>query len=229
MAVPHFRRKQRRNIVIGDNLGSHLSYNVLKFCEENEISFVLLPPNSTHLCQPLDVAVFRAIKAQWRKVLMQWKEKNVGCVPKTEFPRLLRETIQSVKSSENVIAGFKVCGIIPLNSRKVLDKLIPKGPPTVADEQCPDEIVPDKSTSTTLRNTPLTYKHDSAGSFSITRIQLNRVYVRARDYAKLYWSTCSVLFRPNTADEALQGSFAEIMGTVAHLNQVKRVNRKWIN
>jgi hypothetical protein len=30
--------------------------------------------------------------------------------------------------------------------------------------QCPDEIVPDKSTSTTLRNTPLTYKHDSAGS-----------------------------------------------------------------
>jgi hypothetical protein len=41
--------------------------------------------------------------------------------------------------------------------------------------QCPDEIVPDKSTSTTLRNTPLTYKHDSAGSFSITGNQLNRV------------------------------------------------------
>jgi hypothetical protein len=65
-------------------------------------------------------------------------------------------------------------------------------------DQCPDEIVPDKSTSTTLRNTPLTYKHDSAGSFSVTGNQLNRVYVRARDYAKLYWSTCSVLFRPDT-------------------------------
>jgi hypothetical protein len=65
--------------------------------------------------------------------------------------------------------------------------------------QCPDEIVPDKSTSTTLRNTPLTYKHDSAGSFSITGNQLNRVYVRARDYAKLYWSTCPVLFLPDTA------------------------------
>jgi hypothetical protein len=48
-------------------------------------------------------------------------------------------------------------------------------------------------------NTPLTYKHDSAGSFSITGNQLNRVYVRARDYAKLYWSTCPVLFRPDTA------------------------------
>jgi hypothetical protein len=69
------------------------------------------------------------------------------------------------------------------------------------NQQCPDEIVPDKSTSTTLRNTPLTYKHDSADSFSITGNQLNRVYVRARDYAKLYWSTCSVLFRPDTVNQ----------------------------
>ncbi|KAH0813360.1 hypothetical protein GEV33_009431 [Tenebrio molitor] len=73
--------------------------------------------------------------------------------------------------------------------------LAPVYPP---EENCPGEIVPDKSTSTTLRNTLLTYKHDSAGSFSITGNQLNRVYVRARDYAKLYWSTCPVLFRPDT-------------------------------
>jgi hypothetical protein len=72
-----------------------------------------------------------------------------------------------------------------------------------SNDQCPDEIVPDKSTSTTLRNTPLTYKHDSAGSFSITGNQLNRVYVRARDYAKLYWSTCRVLFRPDTGNDSL--------------------------
>jgi hypothetical protein len=66
------------------------------------------------------------------------------------------------------------------------------------NKQCPDEIVPHKSTSNTLRNTPLTYKHDSAGLLSITGNQRNRVYVRARDYAKLYWSTFPVLFRPDT-------------------------------
>jgi hypothetical protein len=48
------------------------------------------------------------------------------------------------------------------------------------DIQRPDKIVPHKSTSTTLRNTPLTYKHDSAGSLSITGNQRNRVYVRAK-------------------------------------------------
>jgi hypothetical protein len=42
------------------------------------------------------------------------------------------------------------------------------GAAAIPDHQCPEEIVPHKSTSTTLRNTPLTYKHDSAGSLSIT-------------------------------------------------------------
>jgi hypothetical protein len=44
-------------------------------------------------------------------------------------------------------------------------------------EQCPDEIVPDKSTSTTLRNPSLALKHDSAGSLLLKTNQLNRVYM----------------------------------------------------
>jgi hypothetical protein len=45
------------------------------------------------------------------------------------------------------------------------------------NEQCPDEIVPDKSTSTTLRNPLLAHKHDSAGSLLLKTNQLNRVYM----------------------------------------------------
>jgi hypothetical protein len=46
-----------------------------------------------------------------------------------------------------------------------------------SDDQCPDEIVPDKSTSTTLRNPSLAHKHDSAGSLLLKANQLNRVYM----------------------------------------------------
>ncbi|KAH0813432.1 hypothetical protein GEV33_009359 [Tenebrio molitor] len=42
---------------------------------------------------------------------------------------------------------------------------------------CPDEIVPNKSTSTTLRNPSLAHKHDSAGSLLLKTNQLNRVYM----------------------------------------------------
>jgi hypothetical protein len=44
-------------------------------------------------------------------------------------------------------------------------------------KQRPDEIVPDKSTSTTLRNPSLAHKHDSAGSLLLKTNQLNRVYM----------------------------------------------------
>jgi hypothetical protein len=47
----------------------------------------------------------------------------------------------------------------------------------VSYKQCPDEIVTDKSTSTTLRNPSLAHKHDSAGSLLLKANQLNRVYM----------------------------------------------------
>lgn len=60
--VPYARKKPGRKIVIGDNLSSHFSESVLKTCEEWNIIFVCLPPKTTHLLQPLDVAFFAPLK-----------------------------------------------------------------------------------------------------------------------------------------------------------------------
>jgi transposase len=37
--------------LIGDNLASHISLNVVQECQNNNIHFILLPPNSTCLRQ----------------------------------------------------------------------------------------------------------------------------------------------------------------------------------
>lgn len=132
VALVYFRRLNGKKVIIGDNLGSHLSLKVLQLCKTHNIHFVFLPPNSTHLLQPLDVAVFRSIKAAWRKILNEWKLQNRGCLPKTEFPRLLRKTIESINNGANVLAGFRACGIIPVNREIVTKKLIPRGVETVA-------------------------------------------------------------------------------------------------
>lgn len=63
IALPYFKSlPPGRKVLIGDNLASHISPEVIKICEHKNISFVLLPPNSTHLTQPLDVSVFRPMK-----------------------------------------------------------------------------------------------------------------------------------------------------------------------
>jgi hypothetical protein len=131
IALPFFRKADPSNenlpkVLLGDNLASHLSLKVIEACEENSIRFVFFPPNSTHLCQPLDVSFFGPLKRSWRSQLLEWKMSNKGAIPKDKFPRLLKkglDGISELKITENLKAGFKACGIFPLNPNEVLKRL----------------------------------------------------------------------------------------------------------
>jgi hypothetical protein len=130
IALPYFRTMEGPKVLLGDNLSSHVSLKVIQECAKHGIRFCLLPPNCTHLCQPLDVAFFRPLKIAWRNTLDQWKKRNRGCVQKEVFPSLLKETLHRIEttSKANVVAGFCATGIVPLNREKVLKKLPDYGP-----------------------------------------------------------------------------------------------------
>lgn len=132
ISCPFKKKQDGKKLVIGDNLTSHLSVNVLKLCEDNDIKFVCLPPNSSHLTQPLDVAYFRPLKSKWREILSKWKESDAGkkvpALPKDRFPLLLKTALQEMEPTmvSNLKAGFKKAGIFPFNRQEILDRL-PKG------------------------------------------------------------------------------------------------------
>ncbi|KAJ8882588.1 hypothetical protein PR048_014399 [Dryococelus australis] len=69
--LPVLRNKEGKN-VIGHNPPSHTTSTVLKECKRNNTSFLCLPPNSTHLSQPLYVAFFHPTKCEWRKILREY-------------------------------------------------------------------------------------------------------------------------------------------------------------
>lgn len=135
IALPYFRRKEGRRVLIGDNLRSHMSYDIARQCEENDISFIFFPANATHVCQPLDVAVFRPMKEAWRKILRDWKMKYRGPIPKGKFASKLKEllTVLEPNMSTYIKSGFRATGIIPLDPAHVLKKLLPKKTATVDD------------------------------------------------------------------------------------------------
>lgn len=127
--LPHAQLIEGKKVLLGDNLSSHFTKEVLQLCKDNNIDFVCLPPNATHLCQPLDVSFFGPMKNYWKKILHDWKKCNptTSSVEKSVFPRLLKRLFDEMANvaSKNARSGFYACGIFPLCKEKLLDK-IPK-------------------------------------------------------------------------------------------------------
>lgn len=110
--------------LIGDNLPSHFSADVITATLQHNIRFITMPAASTHLCQPLDVAVFRTLKVMWRDILTRWRRstRRLGAVSKVCFPGLLAELCATLEP-RHLVSGFKASGIYPLDASQVLNRL----------------------------------------------------------------------------------------------------------
>lgn len=129
LMIPKLKKMEGKKMLIGDNLASHLSVETLRLCRDNDIAFVCLPPNSTHITQPLDVAFFRPLKAEWRKIITEWKESSEGTrnptIPKQTFPSLLKKLLENIEPNvrSNLKNGFRKCGIYPCNVDELLARI----------------------------------------------------------------------------------------------------------
>ncbi len=125
IVLPYFRRcGPGPKVLLGDNLGSHISFEIIHRALQENIRFILRPPNSTHLTQPLDVSVFRPLKQSWRAVLEEWKLKNKGVMQKPIFPYLLKSSIEKTKNMRsNIVSGFRSTGVYQFDPTQVLKRL----------------------------------------------------------------------------------------------------------
>ena len=77
---------------------------------------MLLPSNTTHVLQPLDVGVYGPLKQAWKKILTQHKfstrASNIG---KEDFPTLLAQLWETRFKSSHLVGGFRETGLFPLN------------------------------------------------------------------------------------------------------------------
>ena len=86
--------------------------------------YLCLPAHCSHLLQPLDVSVFRTAKVAWKKILKdhysQTRLKKAS-VRKEVFLSLIAKLYDSAFKQEQVMSGFRKCGIFPF-SRTVIPK-----------------------------------------------------------------------------------------------------------
>lgn len=114
-------------IVFIDGHASHLTLHTSKFCNEHGIILIALLPNSTHLIQPMDVAVFHVLKENWKQKVHQWRMNHLDqpVLKKIHFAPLLEETLVQSITPSILQNGFRKTGLVPWNPKAIDYSKIP--------------------------------------------------------------------------------------------------------
>lgn len=106
---------ERPVLLIYDGHSTHVTSKVVELAQLHKINILKLPPHTSHLLQPLDLAVFKSLKDKWDQKLCNWQRKHNGMrIPKKNFATLLARTWVELKP-EIIANGFHKAGIVPFN------------------------------------------------------------------------------------------------------------------
>ena len=105
---------KRHIALVYNGYGSHYKTDVVEKLIKIMFILVLLPSNSTHLIQPLDILVFKPFKTELKHQMEKFMIKN-SCTSFTKKDIILIVSIGFEKcisnNTDNVVAGFKGGGI----------------------------------------------------------------------------------------------------------------------
>ena len=99
-------------LLLMDGDSSHYCPEAIHVAAKENVILFTLPPNTTHLTQPLDCSIFGPLKMEWRKVCQDFLQKSHGkVVTRFSFSALFAEAWKASMTMPNIVAGFRVTGI----------------------------------------------------------------------------------------------------------------------
>ncbi|OAQ57582.1 DDE superfamily endonuclease [Pochonia chlamydosporia 170] len=155
----HSAKKTRgaKRLLIIDGHGSHHTKQFIQFCDNHDIIPFGMPPNMTHILQPLDVVVFQPLKHYHAKALEVMARDGVVNIGKLEFLSCVGDVrLQAFKESTS-LSAFKKTGIHPFNPHPILQILAARQP-----EKTPSP--PYSGPLSSPFDTPITLRHSVANN-----------------------------------------------------------------
>ncbi|KKA22215.1 hypothetical protein T310_3779 [Rasamsonia emersonii CBS 393.64] len=110
-------------LLILDGHSSHISAEFDQFCTENMIIPLYLPPHSSHLLQPLDVACFGPLKHAYGQQIQIYMQHDINHIDKEDFITIYQQVRPRALTASNICSGFAASGLVPYKPEQVLDQL----------------------------------------------------------------------------------------------------------
>lgn len=110
-------------LLILDGHQSHVSAEFDAFCQEHKIITLCMPAHASHLLQPLDVGCFAPLKRAYGKQVEDLMRSHINHITKLEFLPAFKAAFEAAFTRENIKAGFRGAGLVPLDTEAVISKL----------------------------------------------------------------------------------------------------------
>lgn len=112
---------ERPVILLMDGHSTHYCPETMVLAAKERVIVFTLPPNTTHVSQPLDKGCFGPLKAAWRRVCHEYCVKNPGrVVTRYTFSELFSQAWMQSMNMGNIISGFRCTGIYPVDRSKLM-------------------------------------------------------------------------------------------------------------
>lgn len=125
---------QRPYAIFSDGYPAHMDLEIYKWCRERGIIYIIFFPNCTHVLQPCDLVLFKAIKGQFHKESVALKIKNnLNEIDEVDFITILARAIRNGITAETIQKGFKSAGLHPFNRANIHDERLLGNAPQARD------------------------------------------------------------------------------------------------
>ena len=126
-------------VLLFDGHFSHISLNLITISRENNIHLMLLPSNTTHVLQPLDVGVYGPVKQAWKAILGKYnRSTRAANIGKEDIPKLVSELWDTSFKPQHLQGGFRETGLFPVDKKAIPSwKVAPSLPLQPHDESRP--------------------------------------------------------------------------------------------
>jgi hypothetical protein len=111
-------------MLIVDGHASHVTTKAIKFCLNHKIVLLCLPPHTTHILQPLDVGIFAALAALYKKGVRERSRFLINySIDKVDFLEIYKIARAGAITESNISKAWKAVGLDPFEPDVVLKQL----------------------------------------------------------------------------------------------------------
>ena len=174
-----------------------------------------MPPHTSHLLQPLDVACFSPLKTAYGSLVQDLARQGIFHVDKSDFLAMYQQARTTVFTEQNIKSGFRATGLIPFNPDRVLSSL------TVTKTPSPPSTSHGPQSSPWTSGTPKNLV-DLAKQAQLVKDMLYQTQGPIEPISKVV-KACQLSM---SGTVLLAQRVTELEATVEHLQQKKRRRRR---